>query len=287
MKSLGPALLIACSFAGQALADISSVRPMPRPVFDVLTEGQVQSETQIAAAEFGTPALRSIRPMPRPDSLQAPVQAPVRAAVQAAVQAPKRGLLGKLFGPKKAVERKPEAQAAKTYISGSICNDPAIQGTVIPSIRGAQKGCGVENPVRITAVDGVTLSTPATIDCDTARALRKWVTNKVKPAFGRNKVIRLQVAADYACRGRNNKKGARISEHGRGKAIDIAGFTLSDGTELSVLSDYKSNRGKVVRKVHKGACGIFGTTLGPGSDGYHENHLHFDTASYRGGPYCK
>lgn len=255
------------------MADISSVRPMPRPTYAAPVDAPPQ--TQIASAELGAEGPRSIRPMPRPDTLQA------------SVQAPKKGLLGRLFGPKKAVEKKSEAQAPKKYSSGSICNDSAIQGTAIPSIRGAQKGCGVENPVRITAVDGITLSMPATVDCDAARALRKWVTNKVKPAFGRNEVTGLQVAAHYACRGRNNKKGARISEHGRGKAIDIAGFTLADGTELSVLNDYNSNRGKAMRKVHKGACGIFGTTLGPGSDGYHENHLHFDTARYRGGPYCK
>ncbi|WP_244870037.1 extensin family protein [Pseudorhodobacter ferrugineus] len=213
--------------------------------------------------------------MPRPEG------------VQAAVEAPKRGLLGKLFGPEKVIDKKLGAQEQKTYGSSAICQDSAIQGTAIPSIRGAQSGCGVDSPVRITAVDGVTLSTPATIDCDTARALRKWVTNKVKPAFGRNEVTQLHVAAHYVCRGRNNKKGARISEHGRGKAIDVSGFTLADGTKLSIQADYKSSRGKAIRKAHKGACGIFGTTLGPGSDGYHEDHLHFDTAKYRGGPYCK
>jgi hypothetical protein len=145
----------------------------------------------------------------------------------------------------------------------------------------------VENPVRITEVDGVALSTPATIDCETARALRTWVTTKVKPSFGRNEVTGLKVAAHYACRGRNNKKGARISEHGRGRAIDIAGFKLADGSEVSVLQHYKSNKGKAMRRAHKGACGIFGTTLGPGSDGYHQDHIHLDTAKYRGGPYCK
>ena len=34
-------------------------------------------------------------------------------------------------------------------------------------------------------------------------------------------------------------------------------------------------------------AGIFGTTLGPGSDGYHEDHMHFDTAHQRGGAYCR
>ena len=41
-----------------------------------------------------------------------------------------------------------------------------------------------------------------------------------------------------------------------------------------------------MRAAHRAACGIFGTTLGPGSDGYHEDHLHFDTVS-RGSPYCR
>ena len=42
---------------------------------------------------------------------------------------------------------------------------------------------------------------------------------------------------------------------------------------------------RTLRRVHSGACGIFGTTLGPGSDGYHEDHLYFDTAASRNGPH--
>jgi hypothetical protein len=57
---------------------------------------------------------------------------------------------------------------------------------------------------------------------------------------------------------------------------------MSDGKTISVLKNYNAQ----MRKAHKAACGIFGTTLGPGSDGYHEDHLHFDTASGRQ-PYCR
>ena len=274
MKALATLILITCCVAGQALAEFSSMRPMPRP--SLTAPDPVPTDVQISGVVVGTSG-RVIRPMPRPETIIVAAPAPI----------PKRGLLGALFGSKKVVAKKPNAQAPRTYGSSSICNDPAIQGTAIPTIRGAQKGCGVETPVRITAVDGVTLSMPVTVDCDTARALRKWVTKKVKPAFGRNGVTKLHVAAHYACRPRNNKRGARVSEHGRGKAIDIAGFTLANGTELSVAQDYKSSQGKAIRRAHKGACGVFGTTLGPGSDGYHEDHLHFDTAKYRGGPYCK
>lgn len=248
-----------------ALADISSTRPMPRP--SALAEANAPL---VEAAIPETSPARSIRPIPRPE------------ITEGATRAPGRGRLGKLFGSKKAVAVKPAPNA-----NGSVCGDPAIRGTAIADIKGAQKGCGVDNPVRVTSVDGVTLSTPATLDCTTARALREWVTAAVKPAFGANGITGMRVAADYACRGRNNKKGARVSEHGRGKAIDIAGFTLANGGEVSVLKHYKSRQGKAIRGAHKGACGIFGTTLGPGSDGHHQDHLHLDTASYRGGPYCK
>ena len=264
-----------------ALADNTTTRPMPRPAVlaEVVTPvansanaGETTEPKDIASAAVVT---QSIRPLPRPD------------VTEVVARAPRKSLMAKLFGPKKAVARGPDAQAPQGSVKGSVCNDPAILGTSIADIKGAKKGCGVDNPVRITSVDGVALSTPATIDCDTARALREWVTAEVKPAFGGAGVTGLRVAAHYACRGRNNKKGARISEHGRGKAIDIAGFILANGTEISVLKHYKSQQGKPIRSAHKGACGIFGTTLGPGSDGYHQDHLHLDTARYRSGSYCK
>jgi hypothetical protein len=259
-------LIFALGLAQPGWAELSSPRPKPRPVATVALDAPVAT-AQVPASQGLT---RSIRPEPRPQS------------VENAARKPSKGLLSKVFGPPKTNNSR-----AKPSASGSVCKDPAIRGTPIPTIRGAQKGCGIENPVRVTEVDGVMLSTPATLDCDTARALRKWVSTKLKPAFGRTEVTGLHVAAHYACRSRNNKKGARISEHGRGKAIDISGFRLANGTELSILKHYKSSKGKPIRTAHKGACGIFGTTLGPSSDGYHEDHLHFDTARHRGGRYCK
>lgn len=265
MKRLAVALCLSGTLGLPAMADLSTTRPMPRPV------QTLEAPVQLASASAVLPDLpSSIRPIPRP-----------KGFVDKA-SAPSKGIVSKLFGRKEAAVKQP-----KSYGSAAVCKDSAIEGTMISAIKGAQKGCGIDAPVRVTAVDGVQLSMPATIDCDTARALRKWVTNEVKPAFGNTKVVGLDVAAHYACRGRNNVKGAKVSEHGRGKAIDIAGFKLENGTEVSVLKDYKSGRGKAIRVAHKSACGLFGTTLGPGSDGHHEDHLHFDTAKHRGGPYCK
>ena len=98
----------------------------------------------------------------------------------------------------------------------------------------------------------------------------------------------LRVAAHYACRTRNNRKGGKISEHGKGRAIDISGFELADGRTITVLKGWRARRSsKAMRRMHQGACGPFGTVLGPESDRFHQDHFHFDTARYRSGSYCR
>lgn len=126
--------------------------------------------------------------------------------------------------------------------------------------------------------------------CDTAKALEKWVDKGLKKSvrsFGGG-VKEIKVAAGYSCRTRNNRPGAKISEHGKGKAIDISAITLKNGDSLSVLKDWNNGKkGRMLKKMHKQACGPFGTVLGPNADRYHRDHFHFDTAKHRGGAYCR
>ncbi|MCH8466757.1 MAG: extensin family protein [Roseinatronobacter sp.] len=174
--------------------------------------------------------------------------------------------------------------------AGNLCGISGIQGEAIPPITSAVAGCGVAAPVRVTHVDGVKLSQAAIMDCETAAALHRWVQRGVRPAVGRTGggVVGVQVAAHYACRTRNHIAGARISEHGRGRAIDISAIQLANGSEISVARDWRASRhSRALRQMHRAACGTFGTTLGPGSDGRHETHFHYDTARHRGGPYCR
>lgn len=172
---------------------------------------------------------------------------------------------------------------------GSVCGDVEIQGEEVGRVPGRIAGCGIEDAVAITSVQGIALSRPATMTCDTARALNHWVAQSVIPTFRRRgPVVGMRVAAHYACRTRNNQKGGRISEHGKGRAIDISAFTMKDGEVITVLEGWKRGATRrMLQRVHKEACGPFGTVLGPGSDGYHRDHLHLDTAAYRSGPYCR
>jgi hypothetical protein len=177
----------------------------------------------------------------------------------------------------------PAAEPAATPRGNGICGNPALTGQMLDRIGSRTNGCGVDEPVQITAVDGITLTIPATMDCPTANALAAWVDQGLRPAFGAEQVVGLQVAGHYICRTRNHIRGARISEHGRGKAIDISGIILASGQVMTVASNWN----RQMRAAYQAGCGIFGTTLGPGSDGYHEDHMHFDTASHRNGAYCR
>ncbi|ABG32878.1 hypothetical protein CEP88_06500 [Roseobacter denitrificans] len=173
---------------------------------------------------------------------------------------------------------------------GAVCGDVDIQGVVVGRVPGSKRGCGVTDAVRIRAVSGIGLSQHSVMDCGTAKALKTWIDETAKPAFSRKGggLKNIRVAAHYACRTRNNRPGGRISEHGKGRAIDISGLQMRDGTLITVRSGWNDPAtSKAMRRLHKGACGPFGTVLGPESDRFHRDHFHFDTARYRSGPYCR
>jgi hypothetical protein len=261
----------------------------------------------VTAAPDGS--LLRLRPRVRPDAaaLAAGAAVPGPVVVSRAVEA---RALGSLF-PLDAVPRPPErpegvaaperievatfrTQPAPEIITGrrgSVCGDPALKGVTLAPIAGRIKGCGLTDGVKLTSVDGIPLSTPATVDCTTALALRSWVTDGLKPVIGKRGggVARIEIAGSYSCRPRNNQKGQVISEHGRGRAVDITGIILRDGEIITVLRDWgRGQQGKILAGLHWMACQSFGTVLGPAADRFHRDHFHFDTArNRRSGSYCR
>ncbi len=172
---------------------------------------------------------------------------------------------------------------------GSVCGVPEIQGEVVAAVEGSGD-CGIAAPVQITSVSGVSLSTPSLMDCTTATALNDWVAQSASPRIGNRGggLVSLRIAGSYVCRGRNNAAGARMSEHGLGRAIDVAGFGLRNGSEILVLTSWRRGAiGRRLRQMHDDACGVFKTVLGPESDAYHRDHFHLDTARGRSGAYCR
>jgi hypothetical protein len=266
-----------------ASAPDESVRPEPRPV----------AETAAPAARTAA-APPAVRPEPRPEVEEPAPEVLAVVSTSGVLRSPRpeirpRGFQEKLTTVSAGVRTQP-APGGIIGRRGGLCGVRDLQGVQLAPIASRVQGCGLEDPVQVTAVDGVLLSQPATIDCPTALALRAWVKDALLPTIARKGggVARIEVAASYACRPRNNQRGARISEHGRGRAIDIAGITLQNGSTITVLQGWRDDtQGPILQKLHRAACGPFGTVLGPNSDRFHQNHLHFDTARYRSGPYCR
>jgi hypothetical protein len=148
--------------------------------------------------------------------------------------------------------------------------------------------CGAPDAVQLQTIllpdqSKVAVTPPATLRCATAEQVTEWVRNEVAPSLAEfGPPLRVLDNFDsYECRGRNRVRAAALSEHGRADALDIRAFRLADGRELG-LTDVKVD--KVWReKTRSTACARFSTVLGPGSDGYHEEHIHVDLAERRNG----
>jgi hypothetical protein len=116
----------------------------------------------------------------------------------------------------------------------------------------------------------------ATLRCPMATAIAEWVRGELgEAALEHGSKLRMfAVGTSYQCRSRNGVKGAKISEHGRGNAVDLMGLKLANGTTIDLTQPEAS---KAFRdKARVGACGRFTTVLGPGADAHHENHIHVD-----------
>jgi hypothetical protein len=171
---------------------------------------------------------------------------------------------------------------------GSCALEPSAFGEAEYLGTEGHGACTIKGAWRITSVEGVRLSQPALVNCAVANSFRTWLVRTVQPAASQahgEKVTSIDIAASYACRPRNGRGGAKISEHAFGNAIDISGFGLADGRSISVARDYY--RSSFLKTVRRDGCGVFRTVLGPGSDSNHSDHLHFDLANrHNGNTYC-
>jgi len=144
----------------------------------------------------------------------------------------------------------------------------------------AANACMVDTPVSAEGL-AAAFATPATMSCALADRLMDFDLNVVQPTalqmFGR-KVVLLRHLGAYACRLEASRRHDRLSQHAYGLAIDLGGFTLSDGTRIDVEKDWTRDdaRGRFLRAIARGACSYFSVVLTPASNSLHRDHLHLD-----------
>jgi hypothetical protein len=225
----------------------------------------------------------ALAPIPRPDlqwELTAPMPRPAPTSASP---------MGEKEPGAHAVAR-PDLAVVVPVVDGkpaSVCDEDGIIGLTLPKIE-ESSACGILEPVKIHSAAGITLAPPPVISCRAGRALSVWLEEAAKPAFAEDgsPLEGLDIAAAYVCRNVNRAEGGAVSQHARGRAIDISQFRRRDGTSVSVLEGWHDeDDGPLLRKINQAACGIFSTTLGPDSDVYHADHFHYDVAERRR-PYC-
>ena len=164
-----------------------------------------------------------------------------------------------------------------------------VQTSAYMSRRAAIAGpgaCGMEYPFTVAALgDGtVGLSRQATLACPIIPRIDGWLAEVVQPAASAYlgaAVVEVK-SGSYSCRTRNHRVGAKLSEHAFGNALDVMGFRLEDGREVSVVKGWRGSaeEQEFLREVFVGACERFTTVLGPGSDALHYDHFHLDLARH-------
>ena len=151
-------------------------------------------------------------------------------------------------------------------------------------------GCSIPYPLTVKSLGAdIGLQPDAEMNCAMAEAAARFAKDVVSPAaqseFGQP-LKSVSHASAYVCRPRNGTR--KLSEHAFGNALDIAAFTLADGTTVAVELRPTEKPAIFLGKLRKAACGPFKTVLGPGSDADHALHFHLDLAPRRhGGTVCE
>lgn len=173
----------------------------------------------------------------------------------------------------------------------------AMQYDVLPD-RATAPGCGFENAVRLKSA-GVRIGAPLLLSCPMALSFFMWEHHALQAAarqhFG-ERVAAIEHLGSYACRNINRGEGASPdapggsrSRHASANALDIAGFTLQGGRQVTVLTSWPQGipgaapgpQARMLADAHSGACRFFNGVLGPDYNAVHRDHFHLETGGYR------
>ena len=150
----------------------------------------------------------------------------------------------------------------------------------LPRLIGPE-ACGGRDMVELDAVllpnhKRVEIQPAAVLRCAMAESFAAWVRDEVS---ARITVLGAALRGvenydSYECRGRNRVPDAKLSEHGKGNAIDVRAFILADGRRIELTDTAVAK--PLREELRKTACHLFTTVLGPGADSRHNGHIHLD-----------
>jgi hypothetical protein len=146
--------------------------------------------------------------------------------------------------------------------------------------------CGIDYPVKVSAIGSVEMKPAATLSCDMAATFADWTKNElVTSARWRyfSGVKTIHQGSSYSCR--NIAGEGVLSEHGKGNALDVMSIELNNGDDIDVRKPglFAFRTRGFLNNVRADGCQYFTTVLGPGYNYDHRNHFHFDIKNRRNG----
>ena len=266
--STGAAMVTAALALSLVFAERAEARKYPAP-WDIFGLGTPRPRAAVRHAKI---------PLPKPRPEQAP-----KASDEGAPQPEGKPSEDEPSADKPAEAAPPpekQASACRLALTEEIAIAPSI-----PDIRGPG-ACGGEDLVRLEAIvlpdkRKVAVKPAAILRCTMASAVADWVRKDMVPLAASlgSTISDLDNFDSFECRGRNRVVGAMLSEHGKANALDVRAIKLANGQSIG-LTDRTMSRDVRERVLHS-VCARFSTVLGPGSDWYHEDHIHLDLAQRR------
>ncbi|WP_224824248.1 extensin family protein [Cognatishimia sp. MH4019] len=173
-------------------------------------------------------------------------------------------------------------------------NDPALCRSVLSKAaafepqpdKEVSDQCHIRNRVLLSSVGQARIGTLET-RCPIALRLAMWEHHGLQPAardlLGTD-IARIVHIGSYNCRPIRSPSGGtgRMSTHATADAVDIAGVILSDGSRVSLISDWQGsdNAATFLREAQRTSCIWFKTSLGPEFNRLHADHFHLQNTGW-------
>lgn len=271
--SAGAAMVTATLGLSLVLADQAEARKYAAPL-DIFGFGTPRPRATVRSAKI---------PLPRPRPEEAPKASDETPPETDGKPSPDKPSPDKPSASKPA-EAAPPPEKQPSACRVALTEDIAVAPS-ISDIRGPG-ACGGEDLVRLEAIvlpdkRKVAVKPAAILRCTMASAIADWVRKDMVPLAASlgSTIADLDNFDSFECRGRNRIVGAMLSEHGKANALDVRAIKLANGQSIG-LTDRTMSRDVRERVLHS-VCSRFTTVLGPGSDWYHEDHIHLDLAQRR------
>jgi len=150
--------------------------------------------------------------------------------------------------------------------------------------------CRIDNPIEVRGFNSgnIAFKPAATLNCEVTEAFARWIKGDLQPSARLRYLSGINTihnAGGYSCRTMNHRRGAKMSEHSSGNAIDVTKIVLNNGKSITVRKPgfFAFREKGLLNSVRSDACSYFTTVLGPGYNREHADHFHFDLMQRRSG----